>query len=85
VADGARRRRFPGASTAAGWYARRPFLSLWAFLSACMVAMAILFGWGAGLTLRQHLVVVIATVILALLCTWIICLERDPSDAPDDA
>jgi hypothetical protein len=50
-----------------------------------MVAMAILFGKDAGLTLRQHLVVVIATIILALLCAWIICLERDANDAPDDA
>jgi hypothetical protein len=50
-----------------------------------MVAMAVLFGKDAGLTLRQYLVVVIATVILALLCTWIICIERDAGDAPDDA
>ena len=46
-----------------------------------MAVMVILFGQDAGLTLSQHAVVVVVTIGLAALCTWIIFLETP--DGPD--
>ena len=73
--------RWPVLRTLAAWYDRRPFLTTFALLAAGMAVMVILFGQDAGLTLRQHAVLVVVTIGLAALCTWIIFLETP--DGPE--
>lgn len=74
----------PGAALVAGWYARRPIVTSWAFLCAGMVLLVVALARDTGMTLRQHLVVVAATVILSLLCTLIVFLETgSDQDEPD--
>jgi hypothetical protein len=76
-------RRVPGVTRLVAWYARRPFVTMWAVLAAGMVAMIVLFGVDAGLTFRQHVTLAAIAALLAWLCTWIIFLEPDKPNEPN--
>jgi hypothetical protein len=57
-------------------YARRPFATSFGLLALGMLAVMSVFAWDSGLALRQYLAVAATTVLLALLCTWIVFLEN---------
>jgi hypothetical protein len=54
-----------------------PTLTSWALLAAGMVVIVILAARSVGFTPGQWLAVIVATVLLAGLCVWIISWEDD--------
>lgn len=63
------------------WAADHPRLSAWVVLSVGMVTLLIIEGRDVGLLATQWLALIIATVLVAGLCVWIISWEDD-TDAP---
>ncbi len=49
-----------------------PVLSNWAVLAIGMVAILIVSAWNVGFLPTQWLALIVATVLLAGLCAWII-------------
>jgi hypothetical protein len=74
--------RIPPVLLVRRWYARRPFLTAWGLLGAGMLVLVVWFGLDAGLKPREMVAVVGATILLSLLCVWIVFLEEgEPEDS----
>ena len=54
------------------WVARHPRLTAWAALAAGMVAILIWSARNVGLEALQWAALIVATILLAGLCVWII-------------
>jgi hypothetical protein len=68
------------------WYERRPFLTAWGLLALGMLVLVVWFGLDAGLNPREMAAVIGATVLLSLLCVWIVFLEEsDPEPQGADS
>ena len=54
------------------WVARHPRLTAWAVLAVGMVAILIRSARNVGLEALQWVAIILATILLAGLCVWII-------------
>ena len=59
------------------WASTHPRLSAWVVLSVGMVAMLVFFGRNVGLTAFNWFSLIVATVLTAGLCIWIISWEDE--------
>jgi hypothetical protein len=57
------------------WISRHPRLVMWAVLAVGMVIILIWSAWDVGLLPGQWAALVVATILLAGLCVWIISWE----------
>ncbi|MBN1285813.1 MAG: hypothetical protein JXB47_10480 [Anaerolineae bacterium] len=67
-----------------GWAERSPRLAAWAVLAIGMVAILLFEARDVGLTFGQWLALVVATVLVAGACIWIVSWE-DEDEAPAEA
>ncbi len=63
------------------WASRHPRLAAWIVLSAGMSGLVIYEGRDVGLLLTQWIALVVACVLVAGLCIWIISWEDDSEEA----
>jgi protein-S-isoprenylcysteine O-methyltransferase Ste14 len=64
------------------WISRHPRLTAWAVLAAGMVIILIWSARTVGLLAGQWAALIVATVLLAGLCVWIIGWDREDEDRP---
>jgi hypothetical protein len=62
-------------------YSRHPYLLWWAVLAVMMVAILLVAARDVELYASQRLTLVVATVLLAGACVWIISWEDDDEAA----
>jgi len=62
------------------WIARHPRLTAWAVLAVGMVAILIWAARNVGLLPGQWAALIIATILLAGLCVWIIGWEKEEDE-----
>ncbi len=62
---------------------RHPYLTAWAVLAAGMVTILFWAARGAGLLPSQMAALVVATILLAGACVWIISWEEDNGEPVD--
>jgi len=72
------------------WASTHPRLSAWVVLSVGMVGMLLFFGRDVGLTAFNWFSLIVATVLTAGLCIWIISWEDEeeeesPAESVDDS
>jgi hypothetical protein len=67
------------------WIGRHPRLTAWAVLAVGMVAILIWAARNVGLLPGQWAALIVATILLAGLCVWIIGWEGDEEEAPAPA
>jgi hypothetical protein len=65
------------------WAKTHPKLTMWAVLGLGMVAIIAYEARDVGLLAGQWAALVVATVLVAGLCVWIIGWEDDEEDAPE--
>jgi len=65
------------------WASRHPRLTAWAVLAVGMVIILILSARNVGLVAIQWVALIVATILLAGLCVWIIGWEDEESEARD--
>jgi protein-S-isoprenylcysteine O-methyltransferase Ste14 len=66
----------PGAK----WISRHPRLAAWLVLAVGMVALLIIEARDVGLLLTQWVALIVATVLVAGLCIWIVSWEDNNED-----
>lgn len=66
------------------WVKRRPRLSAWVVLAAGMVALLVYEARNVGLLPSQWIALIVATILVAGACIWIISWE-DKDDPEDEA
>lgn len=66
------------------WVKQRPRLSAWVVLAAGMVALLVYEARNVGLLPSQWIALIVATVLVAGACIWIISWE-DKDDPEDEA
>ena len=66
------------------WVARHPRLTAWAALAVGMVAILIWSAKDVGLETLQWVALIIATILLAGLCVWIIGWDAQESEAEEE-
>ncbi|MDE2818603.1 MAG: hypothetical protein OXN94_16975 [Chloroflexota bacterium] len=64
------------------WVMRHPRLSAWVFLAVGMVALLVYEARNVGLETSQWIALIVATVLVAGACIWIISWEDQ--DDPED-
>lgn len=69
---------------AMNWFSTHPRLSAWLVLSIGMVGMLLYFGRDVGLTGFNWISLIVATILTAGLCIWIISWEDEEEDSIDD-
>ncbi|MBO9361748.1 MULTISPECIES: hypothetical protein [Thermoflexus] len=72
-------------ATIRGFAERHPRLTAWIALAIGMVAILLWSARDVGLTPSQMLALVVATIILAGLCVWIISWEDEEEEAGSEA
>ena len=65
------------------WVARHPRLTAWAVLSVGMVAILIWSARNVGLEALQWAALIVATILLAGLCVWIIGWDDQDEEVKD--
>lgn len=73
--------KLPGAA----WASRHPRLAAWIVLSVGMVTLLVIEASDVGLLITQWIALIVATVLVAGLCVWIVSWEDPASDATDEA
>jgi hypothetical protein len=73
--------KLPGAA----WASRHPRLAAWFALSLGMVALLVVEAADVGLLPTQWIALIVATVLVAGLCIWIVSWEDPSADATDEA
>ncbi|MGJ3241105.1 MAG: hypothetical protein ACFE0Q_20510 [Anaerolineae bacterium] len=66
------------------WAQTHPRVSAWIVLSTGMVAMLLYFGRNVGLTAFNWVALIIATVLTAGLCIWIISWEDEDDESSNE-
>ncbi len=66
------------------WASIHPRLTAWLVLSIGMVGMLVYFGWEVGLTAFNWFWLIVATVLTAGLCIWIISWEDEEDLAEEE-
>jgi hypothetical protein len=66
------------------WAGRHPRLAMWAVLAVGMVAILVWSAWDVGLLAGQWAALIVAVILLAGLCAWIIGWE-DQEGQEDEA
>lgn len=65
------------------WVVRHPRLAAWAVLSAGMIALLVIEASDIGLLFTQWIALIVATILVAGLCVWIVSWEdNNAGDAP---
>lgn len=67
------------------WAGTHPRIAAWIVLATGMVAMLVYFGRDVGLTPFNWFSLIVATVLTAGACIWIISWEDEDEEASDDA
>ena len=67
------------------WIARHPRLTAWAVLAVGMVVILVWAARDVGLLPGQWAALIIATILLAGLCVWIIGWEKEEGDEEPEA
>ena len=67
------------------WVSRHPRLTAWAALAIGMVAILIWSARDVGLEALQWATLIVATILLAGLCVWIIGWDDLEEDVPEEA
>lgn len=62
------------------WWDSHPYIVSWLLLSIGMVAILLVASRDVPLEIIQRFWLVVATVLLAALCVWILSWEDDPAD-----
>jgi hypothetical protein len=65
------------------WASRHPRLTAWAVLAVGMVIILILSARNVGLVALQWVALIVATILLAGLCVWIIGWDDDEQEAEE--
>lgn len=65
------------------WAIRHPRLSAWVVLALGMVAILVYEARDVGLLATQWVALIVATVLVAGLCVWIISWEDTPEETPE--
>jgi len=73
--------KLPGAA----WASRHPRLAAWMVLAVGMVVLLIFEASDVGLLPTQWLALIVATILVAGLCVWIVSWEDPADDATDEA
>ncbi len=66
------------------WAGRHPRLVMWAVLAVGMVAILIWAAKDVGFLAGQWVALIVATILLAGLCVWIISWENGEEEGEDD-
>lgn len=66
------------------WVNRHPQLTAWAALAVGMVAILIWAAQDVGLEAGQWAALILATILLAGLCIWIIGWEKDDEEEQEE-
>lgn len=66
------------------WWEEHPLLGSWLLLAVGMVAILLVASREVELLAMQRFWMVIATILLAALCAWIISWEDEPHDDEAD-
>jgi len=64
------------------WFSTHPRLGAWIVLSVGMVALLVIEARDIGLLVTQWIALIVATVLVAGACIWIISWEDDEEDSP---
>jgi hypothetical protein len=72
--------KLPGAA----WASHHPRLAAWIVLSLGMVGLLVFEASDVGLLPTQWIALIVATVLVAGLCVWIVSWEDPASDATDE-
>ena len=67
------------------WIDTYPRLSAWIFLAVGMVIILVIEAWNVGLLPGQWVALIIATILVAGACVWIISFEDDEEEALEAA
>ncbi len=67
------------------WASRHPRLAMWAVLAIGMVAILIWSAWDVGLLPGQWAALIVAVILLAGLCAWIIGWEGEEGQEEESA
>ena len=67
------------------WAMRHPRLAAWIVLSVGMIIMLAVVASNVGLAIGQWIALIVACVLVAGLCIWIISWEDEDDDLPDAA
>jgi len=67
------------------WAMRHPRLAAWIVLSVGMIIMLAVVASNVGLAIGQWIALIVACVLVAGLCIWIISWEDEEDDLPDAA
>ncbi len=67
------------------WASRHPRLTAWAVLAVGMVIILLLSARNVGLELSQWVALIVATILLAGACVWIIGWDDDNDLEEDEA
>lgn len=65
------------------WASRHPRLAAWIALSLGMVILLVIEARDVGLLITQWIALIVATILVAGLCVWIISWE-DKDDLPEE-
>ena len=65
------------------WASRHPRLTAWAVLAVGMVIILVLSARNVGLEAMQWAALIVATILLAGLCVWIIGWDDDEEEAKE--
>jgi len=65
------------------WASRHPRLTAWAVLAVGMVIILVLSARNVGLEAMQWAALIVATILLAGLCVWIIGWDDDEQEAEE--
>jgi hypothetical protein len=66
------------------WWNTHPYVVSWLLLAVGMVAILLVASRDVPLLPLQRLWLVVATVLLAALCVWILSWEDEPADGEPD-
>lgn len=66
------------------WWEQHPYLGSWALLATGMVAILLVSSRHVALLPSQRFWLIVATILLAGLCVWIISWEDEPLDGQSD-
>jgi K+ transporter len=80
---GTRLKTVPGLGALLQFADARPRLAAWIVLSVCIVALLLVEARDVGLLIGQWIALIVASVLVAGLCIWIVSWEDSDEEATD--